>query len=179
MRIAIETINKIHHLRTAAHVDCLNYFAGLLGYHFPEHDNDKNSGPMRTGYAHINYAKYHPEFTLTEHQIELYNDMHDEHHRMQPHHLEYYGHDVSKISDITLIEMICDWHSANFEQRFITFEDRRDFTVSDYFNQNLCHDGIHDWSQHQLTLINDTIEFLSMYANHDAIMKIWFPVMSA
>ena len=36
MKISVEKIFQFHHLRTQAHIDCLNYFAGLLGYHFPE-----------------------------------------------------------------------------------------------------------------------------------------------
>ena len=42
MKISVEKIFQFHRLRTQTHIDCLNYYAGLLGYHFPEHDNDKN-----------------------------------------------------------------------------------------------------------------------------------------
>ena len=54
MAVTLKTIFDFHRKRTQAHIDCLNYFAGLMGYHFPEHDNDKNSGTMQTAYAYKN-----------------------------------------------------------------------------------------------------------------------------
>ena len=171
MHIRLSTIMEFHYRRTAAHIDCLNYYAGLLGYHFPEHDNDKNHGPMRDAYAYVNYAKYHPEFVLSDARRQLWHEMHAEHHRMQPHHIEHYT-DMTAVSVITLIEMICDWHSANFEQNHVTHEDG-DKSVRDFFDNTLRGRAELRWSAHQLNIIDDTIEFLSMYANHDAIMSIW------
>lgn len=171
MNVRLSTIMEFHFKRTAAHIDCLNYYAGLLGYHFPEHDNDKNHGPMRDAYAYMNYAKYHPEFTLSDARRELWNDMHDEHHRMQPHHIEHYA-SASEISDITLIEMICDWHSANFEQNHVTNEGGAS-CVREFFDTALRNHPRLKWSQHQLNIIDDAIDFLAMYANHDDIMAIW------
>ena len=176
MAISADTILKFHHLRTSAHIQCLNYFAGLLGYHFPEHDNDKMSGPICMGYAYINYAKYHPDCKLTPPQLELYHDKHAEHHHTQPHHLEYYS-DTTTIPDVILIEMVCDWHSANFEQRFITHEDPLDCTVSDFFEKHILHNPRYKWHPAQIDLINELITFLGNYADHDAIMAIWRPVM--
>ncbi len=174
MIITLKTIFDFHHKRTQAHIDCLNYFAGLLGYHFPEHDNDKNSGTMQTAYAYINYANYHPEFKLSDARIELYNQMHAEHHHMQPHHIEHYT-SASEISDITLIEMICDWHSANFEQNHITHE-YSVTSVRDFFDSIMCNKM--SWSQHQISMIYEMTDFLSVYANYDDVMAIWRPLLS-
>ena len=176
MQISIDTINKFHHMRTTAHVDCLNYHAGLLGYHFPEHDNDKNSGTIKTAYSYINWAKYHPEYNVPETNRELLKQMRAEHHKTQPHHLEYYS-DVSEINDITMIEMVCDWFSASFEQRYLTHEDPKDYTVQKFFEKKLLNNKKYKWSTHQINLINDTIEFLEMYANYEEIMKIWRPLL--
>ena len=118
MKIPADKILEFHYKRTSTHISCLNYFAGLLGYHFPEHDNDKTYDPIKTGYAYINWAKYHEFCQVTSPQRNLYNSVRTEHYRTQPHHIEYYT-DVSKIPNIHLVEMVCDWHSANFEQRFI------------------------------------------------------------
>ena len=176
MIIPLKDIMNFHRARTQAHVDCLNYFAGLLGYHFPEHDNDKNHGQMQTGYAYANYAKYHPDFFLSDARQDLFHQMHDEHHRMQPHHIEHYTC-ADQISDTTLIEMLCDWHSANFEQVHVTRE-IGDINVRDYFdNQLRNHDKIH-WSEHQLNIIDETINFLAIYANFDTIMSIWRPLLA-
>lgn len=177
MLIPLEKIHEFHHMRTDAHVKCMNYFAGLLGYHFPEHDNDKNYGTMKTGYAYINYAKYHREYHFPETNRMLFQQMHDEHHMTQPHHLEHYS-DVSEISDIALIEMICDWFSANFEQRYLTHEDPKDYTVLQFFENNLRNNKKYNWSEHQLETIYETIEFLEMYSDHNEIMKIWLPLLS-
>ena len=173
MQIPIETILDFHTKRIQAHIRCVNYFAGLIGYHFPEHDNDKLLGTIRNGYAYMAYKKYHPEFMLTKAQHEFYTFAHDEHHKTQPHHLEYYKHDVSRISDITLIEMICDWHSASFEQRFITHEDSIGYSVYDYFSTHLHH---LKWSPHQLGLIQTMFDFLDMYTSHTDVMSIWAPL---
>lgn len=177
MNVRLSTIMEFHQIRTQAHIDCLNYFAGLMGYHFPEHDNDKNSDTMQTAYAYMNYAKYHPEFTLSNARRELWHEMHTEHHRMQAHHLEHYD-DVSEISDITLIEMVCDWFSASFEQRYITHEDPNDYTVQQFFDINLRDNPKYKWSKHQIELICSSIDFLEMYSNYDDIMAIWRPLLA-
>lgn len=174
MLIAAEKILDFYKLRTQSHINCVNYFAGLLGYQFPEHDGDKISGLIRTGYANIIYAKYHPEFTLTANQRELYDMAHAEHHKTQPHHLEYYNNDVSRISDMTLIEMICDWHSASFEQRYITHEDTIGYSVYDFWATRLHHLG---WSPRQQALVLEMLEFLDTYARHENILDIWQPLL--
>lgn len=177
MQIPIETINKFHFIRTQAHINCLNYHAGLLGYHFPEHDNDKNSGTMMIAYSYINYASYHPEYNIPEKYCELFRTMSDEHHATQPHHINYYSN-ASEISNITLIEMICDWFSANFEQRYLTHKDPNDLTVSQWFEKKLRYNDKYKWSQKQLEIIYSTIEFLEMYADYNKILKIWQPLLS-
>ncbi|MBR4892260.1 MAG: hypothetical protein IKZ34_03730 [Alphaproteobacteria bacterium] len=177
MSIPIETINEFHLKRTQAHIDCLNYHAALLGYHFPEHDNDKNSGPMMIAYSYTNYARYHPEYNIPETYIEFCRTMRAEHHATQAHHLEHYA-DVSEISNLTLIEMVCDWFSASFEQRYITHEDPNDYTVQEFFDTLLRNNPEYKWSNEQIELICSTIDFLEMYANHDEIMKIYTPLLS-
>ena len=176
MNVRLSTIMEFHQIRTQAHIDCLNYYAGLLGYHFPEHDNDKNHGPMRDAYAYFNYAKYHPEFTLSTARHDLWRDMHDEHHHMQAHHIGHYTH-ASEISDVTLIEMICDWHSANFEQNYVSHEGGLT-SVRDFFDCELRNRADLKWSPHQLEIIDEAIDFLSIYANHDEIMAIWRPLLA-
>ena len=73
VNVPIETIYEFHKTRTACHVASVNYFAGLLGYHFPEHDNDKNTEPMRTVYAYKNYASYSLEKTMAKNSDNVYN----------------------------------------------------------------------------------------------------------
>ena len=174
MHISSKTLYDFHTRRTTAHINCLNYFAGLLGYHFPEHDNDKHSDTIRTGYVYYNYAKYHPDYTFTSAQQELFEFARREHHYTQPHHFEYYS-DVRNISDITLVEMVCDWHSASFEQRYLTHEDPMDYTVRDWFN--LLIQDKYPFTQHQIDFIYQLIDFLDMYTNHDDAMRCWLPML--
>jgi len=70
--------------------------------------------------------------------------------------------------------MICDWHSANFEQRFVSHEDSIGHTVYDYFSMYLQH---LDWSPHQYGLIQEMLEFLDMYTNHNDVLEIWAPLI--
>ena len=172
MRISVDTIYEFHKVRTACHVASVNYFAGLLGYHFPEHDNDKNIEPMRTGYAYKNYSGYHPEYKLPENYDELFDLAHSTHHAHATHHIDFYGGDVSRISEICLIEMICDWFSANFEQVNI-LHDSEYATVMEWFDANMAGKG---WSGAQLKTIRDTVKFLEHTTDIDSLMKIWKPV---
>ena len=88
MHIPVETIIDFHHKRTQCHIDCVNYFAGLLGYHFPEHDNDKNKNPIQIGYAYVNYAKYHCAHLLPAQQ-DAFRYACQEHHKNNLHHIEH------------------------------------------------------------------------------------------
>ena len=72
MRIDLNDIFDFYELRLKCHVKSVNYFASILGYHFPEHDNDKNHEPIRTGYAYVFYKNYHKNFYLkSEHTKRL------------------------------------------------------------------------------------------------------------
>ncbi len=172
MKTPIETIYEFHEKRTACHISCVNYFAGLVGHHFPEHDNDKNIEPMRTGYAYKNYATYHPEYRLPSNYDELFRTAHDTHHNHASHHVEYYHGDVSRISDVCLIEMICDWFSANFEQVFI-LHDHEYESVTQWFDAKISHLG---WTAIQLKTIGETVKLIERQLNHDDIMKLWLPI---
>ena len=121
MNISTQDIFEFYEMRIACHVKSVNYFAGLLGYHFPEHDSDKVQEPIRTGYAYIFYNSYHPKLHLMDEYFALCKDAHDMHHKHSVHHIESYK-DVKDIPDIRLCEMIADWASANFEQINIIHE---------------------------------------------------------
>ena len=66
MKIDINEIFTFYELRIKSHVEAVNYFASLLGYHFPEHDSDKVTEQIRTGYAYIFYKTYHKNFHVTK-----------------------------------------------------------------------------------------------------------------
>ena len=169
MKVSIDKIYEFHKKRTACHVASVNYFAGLLGYQFPEHDNDKNAEPMRTGYAYKNYATYHPEYNLPDNYAELFGVAHKTHHEHASHHIESYSGDVSRIPDVCLIEMICDWFSANFEQVFIQ-HDLTYATVKSWLDMKIAH---LNWSDAQLQIIHETSELLERTRDNDVLVRIW------
>lgn len=168
MNIPIEEIIAFHIKRTNCHVQTMNYFAELLGYQFPEHDSDKYKEPYQTGYAYYNYAKHHKNCVLLPQQFEAFKTAHDEHHRMQPHHVRHYT-SMKEIPNIFLIEMVCDWHSANFEQNCITCENEF-ASVSTFFQESMSN---LDWTPQQLKMIHEYIDTISNIANYDAVKQIW------
>ena len=171
MQIPMDEILDFHKRRTNCHIASLNYFAGLLGYNFPKHDYDKFTDPIMAGYAYFNYARYHGA-KITQQYLDAFDKAHAEHHSTQSHHLEHYA-DIREISHDTIIEMVCDWCSANFEQSNITHED--DFeTVMDYFEQKIAQ---LNWTDAQRKTITETIKFLEQHADPQQLYKIWAIVM--
>ncbi len=173
MKISATTILEFHTKRTQCHVDSLNYFAGLLGYHFPEHDNDKNHDPIRIGYAYANYVAYHPHAVMSDVARDAMHAAHSEHHHTAPHHVEYYQ-SVADIPHIILIEMICDWHSANFEQKNILHRCSYD-SVADFFQRAMAG---RDWTEVQRAFILETIARLAEIADYDQVFEIWRPLLA-
>jgi len=174
MNIPIADIYEFHRVRTACHIACMNYFAGLLGYHFPEHDNDKGIEPMRTGYAYKNYANYHPDYNLPDNYEELAKIAISTHHEHASHHVDFYNGDVSQIPDIHVIEMVADWASANFEQLYV-LRDCPYNTVLEWFNAVM---GNKNWTETQLNMIHTAMKTIEEKMDKDAVMKIWKPTLA-
>ena len=172
MNIDTKDIYEFSKLRIACHVESMNYFAGLLGYHFPEHDNDKNVEPMRTGYAYIIYSIYHKNFHLTPEYEKLCREAHKTHHEHATHHIQHYKN-VADIPDIRIYEMVSDWASANFEQmHIICVKDA--ICINDWFEKN--HSDI-AWTPHQLDIIKKSIQIINENTDEETLRKIWAPVL--
>ena len=173
MNIPVEDIYDFHRVRTACHIECMNYFAGLLGYHFPEHDNDKGVEPMRTGYAFRNYANYHPGYNIPEKYDDLAKVAIATHHEHASHHIDFYDGDVTKVPNVHLIEMVADWASANFEQLYVLHDCPYE-KVIDWFNAVMADKG---WTESQLQTIQDAIAFTEKHMDYDSVMEIWQPAI--
>ena len=172
MNINVNDIFDFYESRIKCHVASMNYFASLLGYHFPEHDSDKVIEPVRTGYAYIFYQTYHKNFHPTPEYAALCEDAKDIHHSHAPHHIQYYKH-VSEIPDIRLYEMVADWASANFEQMNIIHETDA-VPITEWFDNNIKKLG---WSEHQLDIIYKSFEIIGKNTNVETITKIWQPLL--
>lgn len=164
----MQEIFDFYELRIACHVKSVNYFAGLLGYHFPEHDSDKIKEPIRTGYAFVFYKTYHKNFCLSDDHEALCHDAKKTHHEHAPHHIEFYE-TVTDIPDIELYEMVSDWASANFEQQNILHEPGTE-SLSDWFEKNMAK---LPWTKHQLEIINKSFETIIEKADKKELLNIW------
>ena len=164
----MQEIFDFYELRIACHVKSVNYFAALLGYHFPEHDSDKIIEPIRTGYAYVFYQTYHKNFCLSDDRTALCEDAKKLHHEHAPHHIEFYKN-VSDIPDVRLYEMISDWSSANFEQKNILHENEFD-SVEQWFEQKMAK---LPWTKHQLEIIKKSFETINKKTDKNALMIIW------
>ncbi len=171
MKIDVNDIFDFYELRIKCHIESVNYFASLLGYHFPEHDSDKVHEPTRTGYAYIFYSDYHKDIHLKPEHRELCNMVHDDHHKHAEHHIEHYK-SVSEIPDIRLYEILSDWASADFEQQEI-IKDETAVSLREWFKNVSSL----PWTEHQLDIINRTFDIFEKKTDHAQISAIWEPVL--
>ena len=172
MQIDVKDIFDFYELRIKCHIESVNYFASILGYHFPEHDSNKTHEPIRTGYAYTFYSKYHKNFYLRPEHSELCEKAQDDHHKHSPHHIEYYEK-VSDIPDVRLFEMLSDWASANFEQKNI-IKDNKCGSLREWFKTISSL----QWTKHQLDIINSAFDIFEAKTDTEQISTIWKPVLS-
>ena len=172
MNIDVNDIFDFYELRIKCHVASMNYFASLLGYHFPEHDGDKVIEPIRTGYAYIFYKTYHKNFHATPEHEALCNDAINIHHKHATHHIQHYD-SVCDIPDIHLYEMVSDWASANFEQMNILHEPDS-VPLSKWFENKMADKG---WNQHQLDIMKKSFEIIDKNTDIETITNIWQPLL--
>ena len=104
---------------------------------------------------------------------ELFALAHKTHHEHATHHVQYYGFNAELIPEVCLMEMICDWFSANFEQVFILHDCEYE-SVTEWFDAQMAHIN---WTGTQLKMIHKMIELIENRLNHDDIMKIWAPIL--
>ncbi len=158
--------------RIKCHVESVNYFADLLGYHFPEHDGDKIIEPIRTGYAYVFYNKYHKNFHLTDDMVALCKDAQNIHHKHASHHVEAYK-DVKDIPDVHLYEIVSDWASANFEQINI-IKEQDALYLQPWFNKEMSNLG---WTKHQMDIIQKSFDIFDKQTDKNKVKAIWQPLL--
>ena len=172
MNINMNDVFDFYENRIKCHVESVNYFAGLLGYHFPEHDSDKVIEPIRTGYAYVFYNTYHKNFHLTDDMSALCKDAHDTHHKHASHHIEAYKN-VKEIPDVCLYEIVSDWASANFEQMNI-IHDKEAVSLQTWFNRNISQLG---WNKHQMDIIQKSFAVFDQKTDANKVKAIWQPLL--
>ena len=162
-------IIEFYKRRTGAHITALNYFAGLLGTRFPEHDSDKFSAPLLIPYALKNYSDYHPDFAWSdalekESQCAWYK-----HHSSAAHHVESYA-DIADMPDTRITEMLCDWFTANNEQNLV--QKRPVYcTIMDFYSRHAL--PTFKFVPRQQTLILELIEELKVREDTEKFLEIW------
>lgn len=168
MQVSVDDVMNFHILRTQCHVNTVNYFAKLLGVQFPLHDSDKYSEPCSSAYAYINYALHHPDCVLRPEQIDAFRAAQIEHHRLQPHHFEHYS-DATQIPPLCISEMVCDWHSANFEQNNIVHKSEFP-TIMDFYTRRVIPRNL---TRQQTAQIMQHFETIKSAFNPSDVMSIW------
>ncbi len=162
--------------RTTAHIQTVNYVAGLLPvpYSFPDHDKSKFKEPERTAYTILTEEK-RGNFTPdkdTAAQIKIAVKYHYAH---NPHHPNYYKN-VKYMRRERLVEAVCDWYAMHIEIHY--FNIPTDFkTVYEYYAK--CALPKYDFSCHQKDIMERTmkdihlasLEFPEIFNNK--IKKIW------
>lgn len=172
MNINVNDIFDFYETRIKCHIESMNYFASLLGYHFPEHDSDKVQEPIRTGYSYIFYKTYHKNFHPTPEHETLCKDAINLHHAHAPHHIQYYT-DVSQIPDVRIYEMVSDWASANFEQMDIIHEPDS-VPLEIWFKNKMAK---LPWTKHQLEIFKKSFEIIDKNTDIEKVKVIWQPVL--
>ena len=173
MNINVNDIFDFYETRISCHIKAMNYFAELLGYHFPEHDSDKVIEPVRTGYAYIFYKTYHKNFHPTLEHEALCKDAQKIHHDHATHHIQFYNNKVNEIPDIRLYEMIADWSSANFEQMNI-IHDKEAVPLEAWFNMKMAQ---LPWTEKQLEIIHKSFDLIAQSTDENTVIEIWKPVL--
>ena len=172
MHVNVNDIFDFYEKRIKCHVESVNYFADLLGYHFPEHDGDKIIEPIRTGYAYIFYHAYHKNFHPTEQHIALCKDAQKIHHESATHHVQHYK-SVTDIPDICLYEIVSDWASANFEQMNI-IHDKDAISLQQWFDDKMSNMG---WNEHQIEIIQNAFKVFDKKTDAEKVKAIWQPLL--
>ena len=172
MNINVNDIFDFYELRVKSHVAAVNYFASLLGYHFPEHDGDKTAEPVRTGYSYIFYKTYHKNFHPTPEHESLCRDAINIHHAGATHHIQHYNH-VSEIPLIHVYEMVADWASANFEQKNI-IRDPEAVEIETWFENKMANLG---WTDEQMEIIKKSFEIIHEKTDDEYVKSIWAPLL--
>ena len=168
MALNTKDIFDFYDLRMLCHINSVNYFAGLFGRQFPEHDNDKFSDSMRNGYAYVFYNTYYKNFDISDEQIIACNAVKYQHHKNATHHIEHYDM-VSDIPDTCLCEILCDCAATNFEFLRI-IQQPGTLPLTEWFQQNMLQ---LPWNQKQMDIINKSLDILDKNSNFDTVTEIW------
>ena len=164
--IVTKEMKEYFYGRMKRHIDRVNYFAKKLSLHFPNHDADKflqENLDIQTKFSwcrfinkplsyedtkeldkvtieHISTQEHHPEYWIEDKS--LLNKF--------TRHIPVMGLDCSKMSNIAIYEMCCDWcaMAKEFHNLPITWADK---TVNKRWL----------FTDEQVTMIYDTLKFLS------------------
>jgi len=162
-------ILEFHKKRTDAHIAGVNYFAGLVGARFPDHDADKSAAPLLEPYALKNYANYHPDFPWTDSDEAAFDRARRAHHAAAAHHPESYAA-ATDMPDDRITEMLCDWSAANKEQLLIR-NVREYIDVADFFAREALPE--HRFSAGQSRLIVSLMADMVSRFDEGKFLSIW------
>jgi len=156
--------------RTAAHINTVNYLAGLLGHSFPNHDQSKFLEPERTPYIVMTHIRANPPIPKGYKGLEIMNAI-KHHYACNPHHPEYYQN-LADMPTFRLEEMVCDWAAVQCEINLLDYDFKEPSSTWSYYQNRVLKK--YDFLSHQKPIIEQAIAALDFdVRDNPEIHKIW------
>jgi len=155
--------------RTAAHIETVNYFAGLMGANFPLHDQSKYNPPERDAYILLSWAWANQGVALSKSEKLATKDAIQHHYAKNDHHPEHYNGNLDNMQWHHFIEMVCDWFAVGMEKTFSN--DAIKFSAEEFYRQKALPK--YKFPEEQQTLILSMIKEINSKTNLAAVASIW------
>ncbi len=93
-----------------SHIDLVNKYAKKYDEQlsFSEHDKSKFMEPEKSAYIFLFWYGFHPEIKWDSDEKAKYLKYQINHYKNNSHHVGFYD-DITKMPEIAIIEMCCDW----------------------------------------------------------------------
>ena len=163
---------EFYGVRTNAHINSVNYFGKIFGLSFAGHDLDKLSEPIMTPYAFKTWQNYHPAFTISDEMEDDVRAARVTHHVNADHHIEFYKN-ISEMPDDKVIEMVCDWQTANLENRHINKLREHEAVFENVTEFYLSVKDRWKFTEHQNELISIAINKIESKMKMEEFLALW------
>ncbi|MDR2770380.1 MAG: DUF5662 family protein [Rickettsiales bacterium] len=151
----------------------VNYFAELVGYHFPEHDASKLCRSEYSPYILRIWDLHVEPLPMSARQRASVSIAADHHYFFNPHHAQYWGAHTRSIPEPIMIEMSCDISAVHFEKELIRYRGQpnrhasaREYFITEEFPK-------YDFSDKQKKFLTDMTDELAGKIKPEDFADIW------
>ena len=158
--------------RINRHIKSVNYFASLIGRHYPDHDLDKFDEPLFSRYVVGYWYLFNNDTSLADNVTpefrEAFIAAKKPHYQTRSHHTDYWGnpHDMPPVA---LEEMACDMFAMCAEKNMRGLKRAKKFL--DYWVEDTPQ--WFQYSKEQDSIMRDLFAKLEARWNRDDFLKIW------